>query len=157
MIADTLDESPEQILTVLEGVIAGITAVVPSVALGLGLSMMKSVFENVSRESFSGCTEILFPRLLILACAGALFGLLFAVSTRRFPDRCLIGLGIFYGLELWILCLFFTHMFQGVFQRDMIKTWPVVCSFIFYGVLLSLIAAFKQMKLPPVSSRGPRD
>lgn len=157
MIADTLDKSPEQILTVLEGVIAGIAAVILSVALGLGLFMMQSVFENVFRGSFFGCTEMFPPRVLILVCAGALFGLLFAVSARRSPGRCLIGLGIFYGLELWILCFFFTHVFQGILQRDLIKTWPVVCSFIFYGVFLALIAAFKQIKLQPASSQGPRD
>jgi len=157
MIADTLDKSPEQILTLPEGVTAGIAAVILSMALGFGLFMMQGVFGNVFRVGFSGCTEMLFPRVLILVCTGALFGLLFAASTRRFPCRCLIGLGIFYGIELWILCFLFTHVFQGILQRDLIKTWPVACSFIFYGVFLSLIAVFKQMKLPPDSPQGPRD
>jgi MFS family permease len=154
MIADTLDKSPEQILTVFEGVIAGTAAVILSMALGFGLFMVQSFFENICRVNL---TFMFFPRVLILVCAGAFFGLLFAISSRRSPGRYLIGLGIFYGLELWILCFFFSYVFQGICQKELIKTWPIAGLFIFYGVFLALIAAFKQIKLPPVPPREPRD
>jgi hypothetical protein len=145
MISDSPYAQDELVLSPAGGAAAGIAA---SIAMLLLLLVMRPlsglpVPDALGRLGgmLSGGASTSSERLLLGGTlhltAGAVLGLLYAVSQRRLPGPTLIGVGAFYGVAIWVASRVFGWLFFAPPLRQMVRSraWFLAC--LLYGLCLS--------------------
>jgi hypothetical protein len=73
---------------------------------------------------------------------GAVLGVLYAMSQQRVPPRVLAGIGLFYGLMLWIAGRLLLGWVLSTRVRDVVHTWSWLAGALTFGLALALAAAW---------------
>ena len=108
-------------------------------------------FVALSQVGLGGDRLPFLTGLGVHAFLGVLFGLLYAVSQQRIPNRGLIGVGIFYGLALWAAGGLVSPVFGEPMKR-VIRSWPWLLASLFYGLCLAVTAVWVQIRRPQVAA-----
>lgn len=144
MIADAPYEYEESPLPALVGVGAGM----------LGAALMLSALRLL--EPTTGVTVSTYLArvggLLVHEITGAVLGLLYAVSQKPVPVRGVIGVGVFYGLLIWVMGGVLGGLFLGGSVRAVLHSWPWLLSCLLFG--LSLAGAAIMWKILQPGARG---
>ncbi len=156
MISDSPYSSEGFVLKPLLGLLVGMVAAllmfpVLFVLQPISGLQLNDVLADAGTVVLSGTAE---PQSLKIAgvvlhiFVGGLFGLLYALSQMRAPTKGLIGVGISYGVVLWVLGSLFTHWFYREALNGVIHTWAWLLASIVYGLLLSLVAVWAEHRRP---------
>jgi hypothetical protein len=152
MIADSPYRQDELVLSPAGGAAAGIAASIAMLALLFGLRPLSGLSVPDALERLGGVltggagtrAERVLVGAMLHLLAGAVFGLLYAVSQRRLPGPTLIGVGVFYGLAIWVASRIIGRIFLALPLRQMVRSraWFLAC--LLYGLCLSIWALWSE-------------
>jgi hypothetical protein len=138
MICDTPYKSGDPVMGIGAGIAAGV----------IGGAVMFAILRLFSGPEPAG--------IVTFCAAGALFGLLYAVSQLRVPMRSIVFVAVFYGIFLWIiLAIVLGAVAGGVFRN--IRSLPFFVAFVSYGATLGAAAALVLWRKPAESLKLPVD
>lgn len=169
MISDSPYKAGTPVLSPIGGIIAGIlatmamlmfSAIVQPLA-GQNVTALLARVGSLNPISNGSNAQSAMPVMVgigIYLVVGALFGLLYSVSQRPIPAPRLMGIGIFYGLLIWIAAGVIGGAFLGEALRGVLRTWHYLLACLLYGFCLALGATLAQSKSPPSDKIvGPKD
>jgi hypothetical protein len=163
LIADSEYQTSELALAPLTGFIAGAAAALLMLAVAaivqpLGGKPVATLLATIARlfiHGAQGATAIELG-LAIHLLVGALCGWLYALSQQRAPRWALTGVGVFYGLLIWVM----SSVIFGIFSHTLRQTfrngaWLAAC--LVFGALLAGAAVLAQLKRPKMAAVVAKD
>lgn len=159
MIADSPYEAGELALKPAAGVAAGVFGGLLMLVLVEALDPISGVSAGDVRSAIGsalapGDRAVTVGLGLHLATAGVL-GLLYALSQQRIPPRGLVGVGLLFGLVVWIFGALFAGWLMGEFVREVLRSWSWLLASLGYGLILAGTAVLAGRRA--VRSAMPRD
>lgn len=156
MISDSPYSSEGFVLNPLVGLLVGAIAALLMIPVLFVLQpvsglQLNDVLADAGTVVLSGTAEpqnLKIAGVVLHMFVGGLFGLLYALCQMRAPTKALIGVGISYGVVLWVLGSLFTHWFYREALSGVIHTWAWLLASIVYGLLLSLVAVWAEHRRP---------
>ncbi len=136
MLADAPYETTEPVMHPLVGLVAGLAAggaMLGTSALAHKLTPMALAF------GLGDATRGLVAWLALAAFLGLMYG----ISQLQARPRDLIGVGIFYGIFLWIAPAVFGRLFFGQ-STAMLRTFPWFVSCLAFGLTLGILAVLAE-------------
>jgi len=164
MVSDSPYRTSELLLPPLAGAAAGLVAAVPMLAVvsavaadsGAMAKMWLGWLAGVAPYRPGESSPPLAAGLVVHVLIGAVLGILYAMSQQRVPPRVLAGIGLFYGLMLWIAGRLLLGWVLSTPVRDVVHTWSWLAGALTFGLALALAAAWAGARRPAAVAT-PRD
>jgi hypothetical protein len=121
---------------------------------------LADVLENLGVVLLSGdapATHLIIAGTLLHALLGGLFGVLYALCQTRADKKGLIGVGISYGVALWLLSSLFTIWAYRDTLHYIFHSWSWLVASLVYGFCLAQVALWVERHRPKQDQVVPVD
>ena len=158
MISDSPYGAEESVLTLEQGVLAGVLA---ALLMLLAIALLHPLSGMSVRDLLTRIGETMVPRgvplrshslmvasSILYATVGALLGLLYAASQARIPVRGLIVVGVFYGIVIWAVSRLVTFLLFRSSLGPALHSYPWFLACAVYGMVLAGCAAWIDRRRP---------
>jgi len=142
--ADTPHQSSELLLTPLQGALVGLVAAFPMLGVVLVLEPGSGASARAWLVWLGGLVgrSPLATGLVLHGLIGACLGTLYAMSQERISRPALLGVGLFYGLVLWIGGRILFGWLFSTPVRDVVMSWRWLAGSLSFGFLLAAAAGW---------------
>ncbi|MEJ5199766.1 MAG: DUF6789 family protein [Anaerolineae bacterium] len=151
MISDSPYDSAELVLAPWHGIVAGVAGAAAMLIVLLLLNPVAQlspagVLRNIGALTAPAGAAVdaqLAAGLALHLTVAGILGLLYALSQRLIPDRGLIGVGLLFGLVIWIVGSVIVGRLLPPQLGAMLRSWPWLMAHLAFGLVLAAIAVWQ--------------
>lgn len=159
MIADSPYAAGELVLKPIAGVAAGVLGGLLMLVAVQALSLISGVSAGDVLSAFGSALapggQVLLVGLVVHLVTAGLLGLLYAVSQQRIPARGLAGVGLLFGMVVWVFGGLFAGWLLGEGVREVVRSWSWLVACLGFGLALAAEAVLAGRR--QVRAALPRD